>query len=156
MRIEFTRSRPRCSNANGLDETKNGAVIRKLFGYDHIPQRHAVRFDNVCCEQLNPFLNFHRPCLFPIDRPDPKKPGRVKRVYRPQDAMTPLTKLASLPDAQGLPPADVTLSGLFAKARALTDLQAAKQLKAARLVLCRPVTARAATAPAAILAKRAA
>ena len=70
--------------------------------------------------------------------------------------MTPLTKLDSLPDAQGLPLADVTLSGLFAKARALTDLQAAKQLNAARLVLCRPVTARAATAPAAIFAKRAA
>jgi hypothetical protein len=26
-------------------------------------------------------------------------PGRIKRVYRPKDAMTPLDKLASLPEA---------------------------------------------------------
>ena len=95
LHIEFTRGRPRCGNDYRLAETKNGAVIRKLFGTDLIPQRHAVRFDTFCCEQLNPLLNFHRPCLFPTDRPDPKKPGRVKRVYRPQDATTPLTKLAA-------------------------------------------------------------
>jgi hypothetical protein len=29
LRIEFTRSRPRQSNDNGLAETKNGAVVRK-------------------------------------------------------------------------------------------------------------------------------
>ena len=78
-----------------LAETKSGAVIRKLFGTDHISQRHAVRFDTFCCEQLNPLLNFHRPRLFPTDRPDPKKLGRVKRVYRSQDATTLLTKLAA-------------------------------------------------------------
>jgi hypothetical protein len=32
LRIEFTRSRPRHSNDNGLAETKNGAVVRKEFG----------------------------------------------------------------------------------------------------------------------------
>ena len=95
LHIEFTRSRPRRSNDYGLAETKNGAVIRKLFGYDHIPQRHAMNLNTFCCEQLIPFLNFHRPCLFPTDRPDPKKPGRVKRVYHPQDATTPLTNLAT-------------------------------------------------------------
>ncbi len=44
LRIEFTRSRPRHSNDNGLAETKNGAVVRKLFGYAHIPQHHAEPF----------------------------------------------------------------------------------------------------------------
>ena len=62
--VEFTRSRPRHSNDNGLAETKNGAVVRKEFGYTHIPQRHAARFNTYCTEYLNPFLNFHRPCLF--------------------------------------------------------------------------------------------
>jgi transposase InsO family protein len=57
LRIEFTRSRPRRSNDNGLAETKNGAVVRKLFGYEHIPQRHASRFNTFCVEYLNPFLN---------------------------------------------------------------------------------------------------
>jgi transposase InsO family protein len=64
LRIEFTRSRPRHSNDNGLDETKNGAVVRKEFGYKHIHRRHAARFDTCCREYLNPFPNFHRPCLF--------------------------------------------------------------------------------------------
>ena len=50
-------------------------------------------------EYLNPFLNFHRPCLFATEVADAKKPGRIKRVYRPKDAMTPLDKLASLPEA---------------------------------------------------------
>ena len=148
LRIEFTRSRPRRSNDNGLAETKNGAVIRKVFGYSHIPQRHAARFNAFCCEQLNPFLNFHRPCLFATERPDPKKPGRVKRVYLAQDAMTPLTKLASLPGVEGLLREGITLADLQAKAREQTDLQAAKKLNAARLVLVRPVTARRAAPPA--------
>ena len=29
-----------------------------------------------CCERLNPFLNFHRPCLYSTDVADLKKPGR--------------------------------------------------------------------------------
>ena len=72
-------------------------------GYEHIPQRHATRFNTFCVEYLNPFLNFHRPCLFSTDKPDPKKPRRIKRVYRAKDAMTPLDKLASLPDAGEIP-----------------------------------------------------
>ena len=90
LKVEFTRSRPRRSNDNGLAETKNGAVVRKEFGYSHIPQHHAAHFNTYCIEYLNPFLNFHRPCLFSKDKPDPKKPGRIKRIYRPQYAMTPL------------------------------------------------------------------
>lgn len=70
-------------------ETKNGAVVRKLFGYEQIPQRHAKRFNIFCVEYFNPFLNFHRPCLFATELADPKKPERIKRVYWPQDAMTP-------------------------------------------------------------------
>jgi transposase InsO family protein len=34
--IEQTKSRPRKSNDNGQVEAKNGAVIRKLMGFDHI------------------------------------------------------------------------------------------------------------------------
>ena len=58
----------------------------------NIPQRHAARFNTYCAEYLNPFLNFHRPCLFATDKLDPKKPGRIKKVYRRRDAMTPLDK----------------------------------------------------------------
>ena len=144
LRIEFTRSRPRRSNDNGLAETKNGAVVRKMFGYAHIPQRHASRFNTFCVEYLNPYLNFHRPCLFATDVADPKKPGRIKRVYRPKDAMTPLDKLASLSDAAKFMRQGQTLEDHQALARALTDLQAAEELNEARAALFRRVPARTA------------
>ena len=142
LRIEFTRSRPRRSNDNGLVETKNGAVVRKLFGYEHIPQRHAGRFNTFCLEYLNPFLNFHRPCLFATELADPKKPGRIKRVYHAKDAMTPLDKLTSLPEAATFLRDGSTLEDLHALARALTDIQAAEELNEARLALFRRVPAR--------------
>jgi transposase InsO family protein len=142
LRIEFTRSRPRRSNDNGLAETKNGAVVRKLFGYEHIPQRHASRFNTFCIEYLNPFLNFHRPCLFATDKPDPKKPGRIKRVYRARDAMTPLDKLASLPEAASFMREGVTLEHLRALATALSDVHAGEELNKARQALFRRVPAR--------------
>jgi transposase InsO family protein len=143
LRIEFTRSRPRRSNDNGLAETKNGAVVRKLFGYAHIPQHHATRFNTFCVEYLNPFLNFHRPCLFATDRPDPKKPGRIQRVYRAQDAMTPLDKLASLSEAAKFLREGITLEDLHAWARALTDVQAAEELNEAQCALFKRIPARA-------------
>jgi transposase InsO family protein len=143
LRIEFTRSRPRHSNDNGLAETKNGAVVRKFFGYEHIPQRHAGRFNTFCVEYLNPFLNFHRPCLFATELPDPKKPGRIKRVYRTNSAMTPLDKLASLPEAHEFLREGITLEDLHQLARALTDVQAAEELNEARAALFRRVPARA-------------
>ena len=143
LRVEFTRSRPRRSNDNGLAETKNGAVVRRLFGYGHIPQRHATRFNTFCTEYLNPFLNFHRPCLFATEVADPKKPGRIKRVYRPKDAMTPLDKLASLPDAAQYLRQGIALAELYKLAHALTDVQAAEELNEARTALFRRVRARA-------------
>jgi transposase InsO family protein len=142
LRVEFTRSRPRHSNDNGLAETKNGAVVRKVFGYEHIPQRHAGRFNTFCVEYLNPFLNFHRPCLFATELPDPNKPGRIKRVYHAKSAMTPLDKLASLPDAHKFLRERVTLEHLQQLARALTDVQAAEELNEARAALLSRVPAR--------------
>jgi transposase InsO family protein len=144
LRVEFTRSRPRHSNDNGLAETKNGAVVRKIFGYAHIPQHHAARFNTFCREYLNPFLNFHRPCLFATEQADPKKPGRIKRVYRPKDAMTPLDKLASLSQARSFLRQGISLEDLHELAHALTDLQAAEELHQARQALFRRSPPRAA------------
>ena len=138
LRAEFTRSRPRHSNDNGLAESKNGSVVRKTFGYAHIPQQHARRFNTFCCEYLNPFLNFHRPCLFATDLPDPKKPGRFKRVYRAKDVMTPLDKLARVPNLSKFLRRGVTLQHLQALAAALTDVQAGEELYAARAALFSP------------------
>jgi hypothetical protein len=93
-------------------------------------------------EYLNPFLNFHRPCLFCTDIADPKKPGRIKRVCRPPDAMTPLDKLAGLPESDREPREGITLQHLRELATALTEVQAADELNEARLALLRRLTAR--------------
>ena len=61
LRVEFTKSRPRVSNDNGLAETKNAAIVRKHLGYAHIPQRYASAVNAFCREFLNPYVNFHRP-----------------------------------------------------------------------------------------------
>jgi transposase InsO family protein len=42
--IEFTKSRPRHSNDNALVKSKNGSMVRKLCGYEHIPRHRASQF----------------------------------------------------------------------------------------------------------------
>ena len=130
LRIEFTKSRPRHSNDNGLAETKNGAVVRKCFGYSHIPQRFATQINAFCAAHLNPYLNFHRPCLFAEDTIDAK--GKIKKRYPQRLVMTPLEKLASLPDPDTFLKPGITLAQLQAEATRLTDNDAAQQLNEAR------------------------
>jgi transposase InsO family protein len=78
LRIEFTKSRSRHSNDNALAESKNGAVVRKLFGYSHIPQRWAPLINDFNQQHLNPYLNFHRPCFFPETQTDDKGKQRIQ------------------------------------------------------------------------------
>ena len=130
LRIEFTKSRPRHSNDNGLAETKNGAIVRKCFGYSHIPQRFAKQINAFCAAHLNPYLNFHRPCLFAEDTIDAT--GKVKKRYPQRLVMTPLEKLASLPDPDTFLKPGITLAQLQAEATRLTDNDAAQQLNEAR------------------------
>ncbi len=87
LHIQFTKSRPRRSNDNGLVESKNGSVIRKLYGYSHIPQHYADEFFDLNTTQLYRYLNFHRPCYFPKIAIDQK--GKQTKNYRYEDMMTP-------------------------------------------------------------------
>lgn len=130
LAAEFTKSRPRHSNDNGLAETKNGAIIRKHLGYSHIPQRFAAEINAFCIEHLNPYINFHRPCLFAEDYLDKK--GKTKKRYPLKAVMTPLEKLASLPKAESFLKPGVTLDALREKARAMSDNEAAQRLNQAR------------------------
>lgn len=130
LAAEFTRSRPRHSNDNGLAETKNGAIIRKHLGYSHIPQRFAAAINFFCAEHLNPYLNFHRPCLFAEDYLDKK--GKTRKRYPLKAVRTPLEKLASLPKAEDFLKPGVTLDALREKARAMSDNEAAAHLNEAR------------------------
>lgn len=130
LRIEFTKSRPRRSNDNALVESKNGAVVRRLYGYTHIPQQYAADFADFNRLQVYRYLNFHRPCYFPSTTVDSK--GKERKLYRYEDMMTPYEKFRSLSrPSQYLKPG-VTLKQLDAFAREMSDNDAAEQLNLAR------------------------
>jgi transposase InsO family protein len=131
-RITFTRSRPRRCNDNALVEAKNGVVVRRQFGYTSIPAERAEQFNAFCADYLNPFLNLHRPCLFGKEVPDPRKPGRLRRIHPKDDIQTPLEKLLSVPHAATFLREGITLDGLLEQAHRQTDLQAARQVRKER------------------------
>ena len=134
---EFTKSRARRSNDNALVEGRNGSVVRKWLGHGHIPKHFAAEVDAFTQGALSPFLNFHRPCLFPVEVEVGK--GRTRRRYRDADVATPHERLRSLPDAAAQLRPGVTFEQLDAMAMAETDLEAAKAVSAARDALFRRI-----------------
>lgn len=98
LHIHQTKSRPRKHNDNALVETKNGSIIRKTFGYAHIPatEENAGYVNQFCQNWLNDYLNYHRPCGFATTKYDHK--GKEKKIY--ETYMTPYEKLKSLPDGE--------------------------------------------------------
>jgi len=140
LRAEFTRSRPRHSNDNGLAETKNGAIVRKVMGYSHIPQRFAAQVNEFYREHLNPYLNLHRPSYFAKEIVDAK--GKIRKTYPPELIMTPLERLAALPAADQNLKAGVTLSRLQELSKEMSDNEAASRLNAARTELFQSIQRR--------------
>jgi transposase InsO family protein len=137
LRIEFTKSRSRHSNDNALAESKNGAVVRKLFGYSHIPQHWASIINAFNQQHLNPYLNYHRPCFFPETRIDHK--GKQRKIYRYENMMTPYDKLKSLPSASDYLKPGVSFEILDTLAHQISDNQAADQLQKARQKLFKTI-----------------
>ena len=140
LRVEFTKSRPRHSNDNGLAETKNGAIVRKHFGYSHIPQRFAAEVNAFCQTFLNPYVNFHRPCFFAESITDTK--GKTRKRYRQKDLMTPYEKLKSLPNVEQFLKPGITFQQLDDTATAISDNEAAERLNAARMKLFQSINRR--------------
>jgi transposase InsO family protein len=135
--IEFTKSRSRHSNDNALAESKNGAVVRKLFGYSHIPQRWAPLINEFNQQYLNPYLNYHRPCFFPETRTDDK--GKQRKIYRYENMMTPYDKLESLPESKDYLKPGISFEILDRHAHQISDNQAADQLQKARQKLFKTI-----------------
>ena len=133
----FTKSRARRSTDNALVESKNGSVIRKHLGHGHIPSRYAEQVNAFTRQVLTPYLNFHRPCFFPVEEADAR--GRVRKRYRHADIMTPYEKLKSLPDAGACLKPGITFAQLDAVALALSDNEAAQALNEARTRLFRSI-----------------
>lgn len=88
--IEQTKSRSRHSNDNALVESKNGSVIRKNMGYCHIHFEASEIISDFFEQWFNPYLNYHRPCLYATDTTIDQK-GRSRVVYG--EATTPYEKL---------------------------------------------------------------
>ncbi|MCD6299816.1 MAG: transposase family protein [Dehalococcoidales bacterium] len=130
MLIRFTKSRPRQSNDNGLVETKNGSVVRKQLGYAYIPQRCAELIDGFSRDYFNPYINFHRPCFFPVSVIDHR--GKVKKIYPYEEVRTPYERLKSLPEAESYLRPGVTFEGLEAIASQMSDNQFAERMVKAR------------------------
>lgn len=127
--IEFTKSRARKSNDNALAESKNGSIIRKFFGYEHIPQKHANTINVFNQTHLNYYLSYHRPCLFSSVKINSK--GKEIKKYYYNDAMTPYEKLKSLPAAESFLKKGVTFDELDFKANMMSDGEAARQMNTA-------------------------
>ena len=141
---EQTKSRARHSNDNAQAESKNGAIVRKHLGYSHIPQRFAVPVNAFCREYLNPYINFHRPCLFAETITDNK--GRQRKRYPYKMMMTPYEKLKSLPLAESFLKPGINFEKLDAQASAISDNEAAQRLNNARAILFKTIFNRSKTA----------
>jgi len=137
LHIEFTKSRARHSNDNALVECKNGAIIRKLLGYMHIPQKWAEKLNNFNQTYLVPYINFHRPCFFVEEKIDAK--GKIRKTYPYKKIMTPYEKLKSLPHAEQYLKHGVNFTDLDKIAMAMSDLESAKQVQEQRKLLFRKI-----------------
>ena len=130
LRIELTKSRSRHCNNNALAESKNAAVVRKILGYCHIPQKFAPQVNRFNQDHLVPYVNYHRPCFFPETIIDDK--GRQRKRYRYEHMMTPYEKLKSLSDAAQFLRPGLSFQSLDDIAYAISDNEAAKRLQEAR------------------------
>jgi transposase InsO family protein len=136
--IRFTKSRPRHADDNGLVESKNGSVLRKNLGYAHIPQACAELLDGYHKGYLNPYINFHRPCFFPVSVIDHR--GKIKKTYPYEEVMTPYERLKSVPQAESYLRPGVTLEKLGTIAKQMSDNQFAERMVNARSKLFQQIT----------------
>jgi transposase InsO family protein len=130
MLIRFTKSRPRRSDDNALVETKNGAILRKHLGYDYIPQACAELLNAYHQNYFNPYINFHRPCFFPVSVVDHN--GKTRKIYPYRLVQTPYERLKSLPEAERYLRPGVTFAILEMFAHQMSDNQFAERMVKAR------------------------
>jgi hypothetical protein len=135
--IELTKSRSRRTNDNALVESKNGSIVRKHLGYHHIPQKWAPLINEFNQKYLNPYINYHRPCFFPVVKIDAK--GKQKKTYPYEAMMTPYEKLKSLPEAKQYLKPGMTFKRLHDIALSISDNEAVHQLNEARKQLFKTI-----------------
>lgn len=126
--IEQTKSRSGKCNDNALVESKNGSVVRKHFGYWHIPRLEARKINCFYRDFFNEFVDFHRACSYATTTVEEN--GKKKKVY--EEVMTPCQKLLSIPDVEMYLRQDVTVESLRTKMEEKSHLEFAKIMSEAK------------------------
>jgi hypothetical protein len=125
MRVLQTKSMARRSTNNALVEGKNGAIIRKHMGCSYIWKGYAKSINKFLRENMDEYLNFHRPCGFATDYIDDK--GKIKKVY--EKYMTPYEKLISIPDFEEYLKPDISASFLLDFSKRQSDNESAQKMQ---------------------------
>lgn len=123
--IDQTKSRSRRTNDNALVESKNGAIIRKHMGRNYIQKKYAKTINVFYRENMDEYLNFHRPCGFATDYTDAK--GKVKKKY--ETYLTPYEKLISLPSFEQYLKPDVSVTDLEIVSKERSDNESAQKMQ---------------------------
>jgi len=116
------------STDQALVECKNGAVIRKHMGRNHIPKQFAVLINDFYQMWFNPFLNYHRVCGFATDYAD--KRGKIKKKYATN--ITPYARLRGLEHAEQYLRPGVSFEELDKLAYAESDIEAGERVMKAK------------------------
>jgi hypothetical protein len=133
LRIFLSKSRARHCNDNALVEGKNGAVVRKVYGFSHISQNFATELNDFNRDYLNPYLNFHRPCFFPVETQNSK--GKRIKKYPYEAMMTPFEKLKSIVGAEKYLKPGMSMDFLKATEMEETDNESARKVKEAKVAM---------------------
>jgi hypothetical protein len=123
--IKQTKSRSYHSNDNALVETKNGSVIRKNMGWEHIDQILVNDINNYYKNFFNIYLNYHRPCGYPTISIDLK--GRKTKVYKTYNV--PYEILKQIPNADKFLKPEITFKKLDKIAYQMSDNDFAKIMR---------------------------
>lgn len=126
--VSQTKSRSRKSNDNALPEGKNGAVIRKHMGRNHIPKKNAFVINEFYETCFNVYLNYHRVCGFSTDYAD--KRGKIRKKY--ETYLTPFERLKNIPNAEQFLKPGMTFEKLGKIAYAQSDNEFAETMKKAK------------------------
>ncbi|MDO8668358.1 MAG: integrase [bacterium] len=136
IHIDLTKSRSRHSNDNALVESKNGSVIRKMYGRNYIDRKWADEINEFNKNYVNIYLNYHRPCAFAVYEPD--KLGKLRKKYKQR--MVPYEKLKSLENAEQYLKQDFSFTLLDKIAYAKSDNQFAEEMNEAKKKLFKKIS----------------
>lgn len=136
MLVDQTKSRSRRTNDNALVESKNGAVIRKHMGYVHIQKKYAKSINYFYRENMDEYINFHRPSGFATVTTN----NRGKEIKKYDQYMTPYEKLISIPNFEQYLKLEVSAYSLEVISKKQSDNESAQKMQNAKLKLFKNFT----------------